>query len=85
MAGAGGADRAGADVAGSEANDRILSANNRLVKRRHLTSLQAESSGLLGIPSSIPRIRSQAAVPATSRISFQCFPEIFQPGLVFMG
>jgi len=36
----------------------ILSANFRIVKRRHLTSLQAESLGLLGTPSSILWIRS---------------------------
>ena len=73
-AGASGADAggAGASVADGVASGLILSANSRMAKRRHLTSLQAESLGLLGTSSSIWWIRSQALSLVTSRISFQC-------------
>ena len=61
-AGASGADAggAGASVADGVASGLILSANSRMAKRRHLTSLQAESLSLLGTSSSIWWIRSQA-------------------------
>ena len=49
---------AGASVADGVASGLILSANSRMAKRRHLTSLQAESLGLLGTSSSIWWIRS---------------------------
>ena len=66
-----GAGVAGAGVADGPDSDLIFSANFRIVKRRHLTSLQAESLGLLGTPSSILRIRSCALSFVTSWISFQ--------------
>src|SRR6266516_2256422 len=69
-AGAGGAGVSVAD--GVVASGLIFSANSRMAKRRHLTSLQAESLGLLGTSSSIWWIRSQALSLVTSRISFQC-------------
>jgi len=73
VAGAGVA-RAGVARAGAaraSVADRSL-ANPRIAKRRHLTSLQAESLGLLGTPSSIFRIRLTAFGFVALRISFQC-------------
>ena len=49
---------AGTGVADSVTSGLILSANPRIANRRHLTSLQAESIGLLGTSSSIWWIRS---------------------------
>jgi len=72
VAGAGVAGVAGAGVADSLASGLIFSANFRIARRRHLTSLQAESLGLLGTPSSILRIKSHASSHVTSWISFQC-------------
>jgi len=56
-AGASGAGVSRAGVADGVASGLILSANPRIVNRRHLTSLQAESIGLLGTLSSIWWIR----------------------------
>ena len=71
---------AGTSITDGVASGLILSANSRMAKRRHLTSLQAESLGLLGTLSSIKWIRSQAFSLVTSRISFQC-----SSGIVGMG
>ena len=48
----------------------IFFTSPRIVKRRHLTSLQASSLGLLGTPFSMYRIRWQALSFVTSRIIF---------------
>ena len=76
------ANRADTGEAGTSVADSglILSANPRIANRRHLTSLQAESPGLLGTSSSMRWIRSQALSSVTSRISFQC-----SSGIVGMG
>ncbi len=86
-AGVGGADASGAgsSVADGVTSGLILLANSRMVKRRHLTSLQAESQGLLGTSSSIEWIRSQAFSLVTSRISFQCSSGIVGMGLDWLA
>src|SRR2546429_4553384 len=86
-AGVSGADASGAgsSVADGVTSGLILLANSRMVKRRHLTSLQAESQGLLGTSSSIEWIRLQAFSLITSKISFQCSSGIVGIGLDWLA